>query len=203
MRTRILVVLAAIAVALTLNAVPASAAAKTVTLYTLQNGDCGNTVIRVLSLRKVGAGNECGSSLIASSIVPDTEESYVSERKIKRRLSKTGGSVTGTIYIRSVPIVNLYGSEVPNGALLPDLVGYADVIARLRVNGVTVGQIQFDGLMTPTEPLVGTFKFKLPAKLKGKDLKSAVLTVQRVTSIGLTAVSVSGPNISRITLPVS
>lgn len=194
MRTKLLAVLSALITAITMMAMPpASAATKTMTLYLLQTSDCMNTITRVLSFRSTG-GHECGTVPIKDP------ETYTSERSVKRILSRTGGWATGTIYVRSVPPANAASGGMN---LIPDLVGYADVTVGLTVNGRLLGQTQFAGPMTTTEPLLKTIRYKLPASLKGQRYKSAAFTVTWNTSVGHTVIGMSGSALSRVTLPYS
>lgn len=213
MRTRIIAVVATVIAVLVGVMLPAEAAAKrTVTLYALQTGTCGGPdgyVNRVLSPKMSNTRQECGGSFIVVPGSPtnntlfEVDERYPTPKSFKKRAPKSGGYVTGSVYIRSAQLVT-FGDEVPNREQLDEgLVGYADVTVGLKINGRSIGQTQGAGLLLPTMPLKIDLRMKLPKALYGKVINKVELTVKRNTSVGLTVVSMSPSEISTIKVPVA
>ena len=194
MRARLLATAAVAALAAT--AMPAHAAAKSVTLYFDNTGACG-TDSPIPSLVTGGpAGSECNPARVGAQGTGSLgSESYINAGK------KTVGykldaarKLTGK--------VNLVCTGPVSGGGVNFIPGYVGAQVSISINGVQVGTASGEGAITaPDTGYAIPISMAVPKSLNGKVAKSVIATVKYTAGTGICGVAYSAPLSSSFTVP--
>ena len=193
MRARLLAVSAVAALAAA--AMPAHAAAKSLTLYFGNTGACGPEVWSLTTT--TNEGTECGviKAGTQGTGALGTDDYVTAGKKTVGYKLDTKRKITGTINIVSLVGVTAAGQS-------PTFPAPAAADITVSINGVPLGTIKASGVTGPGS-LVVPVSLSIPASLRSKPVKSIDVAVKWTEAFWATTVSYSGATISKLSIPTA